>query len=142
MRNRVQFVILFLLLAAGAALAQTTPPPAPDVGNWLSDLLNAIVARNWWVVAAVALTAIVWVIRRYVLGSVAFFGTTFGGWLMNFGLAFLTGMAVSFAAGKHSGSDILDVLIAVFKVGAASSTIYTAVQDVTGGSSKPAAATA
>jgi hypothetical protein len=124
---------------AGVAATQPGVPPI-DVAQTFSSVIVAIAAKNWWLLASIGLTVGVWLLRKYLLGKIAFFKTTIGGWVMNFGIALITALAASFAVGHHAWSDIFDAAVAALKIGAGGSTLYTAIQDMTGATSKPATA--
>lgn len=88
--------VLFLL--AARAIAAADPPPAPDVdaSAWIRALYDAVVGKQWGVVAGVVLIGIVYPLR---LWGPRIFKTQFGGLVLAMLVSLAGTMGITLAVG-------------------------------------------
>lgn len=129
--SKLAFLALFFL----PILAYADEAPAPDAGNIFAQALEAIANKNWFLLASLAMTVTIIVLRRYVFAKDGFFGTKKGGYVMNLGIAILTSLGISLAG--HGGEAFTlaalgTVGLAVLKSSLVSTAVYVILQDVFG----------
>lgn len=135
-------ILAAIVLVPCLAFAQDVPPIDP--GNLFSQALDAIANKNWFLLSSVAVTAIIFVMRKYVFASpTGFFASKAGGYVMNGLVALLTAFAVALLG--HGGEVftsgvVTAALLAAVKSGAFAAFIYQVLQDALGMSSSPAVA--
>lgn len=134
-------VLAAVVLVPCLAFAQDVPPIDP--GNLFSQALEAIANKNWFLLSSVAVTAIIFVLRKVFASPSGFFASKAGGYAMNGFVALLTSFALALlghGGAAFTGSIVAAALLAAVKSGAFAAVIYQVLQDALGMSSSPAVA--
>lgn len=98
--------VLLLMAMTGLAVAGVAPPaPDVDASAWAQALYTALVAKQWGIVAGVALIGLVYPLRRF---GPSILKTPFGGLV----LALLTSLSATFGIALAAGAPITLALAA------------------------------
>jgi len=102
------FALLSLPLLALAQATGTIPDPGTDLTGFLTAFLNALRGGDWQVTTALALVALVFILRKYATklpwGIGAFFATSGGGAVFVFLVTFIPGLAAGLFTHTFSGA--------------------------------------
>lgn len=110
--KRLQLVLFVSLFLPALAFAQAVAEPVTnllafdpsDPGSVAKMLVDAVMLKQWGIVASLALTAIVAGLRKWTPEASAFgkwMRTKLGALITNFALALGTGFVTLFVAGEH-----------------------------------------
>lgn len=119
-------LILIAVLAGPALAAGSVPTPDTDAAAWAKALYAAVTSKEWTVVTGLALVAVTYVMRRWVVGWVSWFRTPFGGLVLGFAVAASATLGTTLAAGAHV---TLGLLAASLSTAAASAGIWEWLKD-------------
>lgn len=97
---------------AGAVPAPALPDPEADGMGFLKTIVDAAMSRNWAWLAALALVAVVWALRRFAGGKLPWLKTDRGGAVLVLATSVVGALATSLGAGKALGGEV--VLQAVY----------------------------
>lgn len=84
---------------APALIPSPAPPPA-DPLNLAAELLKAFKMRDWSLLAGFALLLLVYALRKWVFGSVAWFKTDEGGVVFTFAISLASVLGAALSAGQ------------------------------------------
>lgn len=88
--------------------------PSPDqLSDFAKLAFDSVTSGKWQAVAALALVAAVWAVRKFVAPKVPFFGTDAGGAVMLLGTSALGGLATALLAGGALSGPMLWAAVAV-----------------------------
>jgi len=94
---------------ATADTPSTTPPlpdPTTDPGAYVSAVTALAKAGKWLALCGALLVGVIFVLRRFVFGSVDWFQTNRGGATLAIGTALLVGLGTALGAGLPFGASL------------------------------------
>lgn len=129
-------VLLSLFVGPFVKLLTSQVPLAvtDDPAQLAQLLIDGIAHGNWWLIAAPALTLLIWALRKYgpkfFPKSEAFLTHPVVSFLLPVVVAVLGGIITAAVAGPVSGTVVLGVVLASLKVSAGSITAYVGAKKV------------
>ncbi len=107
MRTFLLVSMLLALVMPAQVLAQDTGDP----GTLITQLLGAIQGRNWILIVSAVLSGAIYVVRRWGLAWIPWFGTDRGGAVLTVVVGILGALASALATGHFMASSFVDGLV-------------------------------